>query len=142
MFFAERCRQAWHEPRYPQWPELTRGRGAARLTAAVDAKSEAPRRLHRATGTSISNEPDPFLTQSLQRTNRVCEPCRRLAYLPGLLNIAVDDADISRHTLGFDRYPTFYDRRRYVNPVTLKPGAWRNGAPLLTMPLPMLRLQA
>ncbi|HDR9511947.1 TPA: IS21 family transposase, partial [Burkholderia cepacia] len=41
----------------------------------------------------------------------------------------------------FDRYQTFYDWRHYVNLVTRKPGALRNGAPFLTMPEPMLRLQ-
>ncbi|MDR6413187.1 UNVERIFIED_ORG: hypothetical protein ABIC62_006611 [Burkholderia sp. 1595] len=60
---------------------------------------------------------------------------------PTYISLVADGIEIARHPRSFDRYQTFYDWRHYIDLVERKPGALRNGAPFLTMPEPMLRLQ-
>ena len=141
IWLAERCRQAWHELRHPQWPELT---------VAEALQDEQPRLMQnpksfdgyieqpvRVSATSLIHFQRNRYSVPTEYANHVVS----LRTYPAFLSIVADGAEVARHTRSFDRYQTFYDWRHYVNLVTRKPGALRNGAPFLTMPEPMLRLQ-
>jgi len=60
---------------------------------------------------------------------------------PTYMSLVADGVEIAGHPRSFDRHRTFYDWRHYITLVERKPGSLRNGAPFLTMPGPMLRLQ-
>jgi hypothetical protein len=57
------------------------------------------------------------------------------------LVLVADDEEIARHDRCFDRHQTFYDWQHYIPLIVQKPGALRNGAPFMTMPVALQVLQ-
>ena len=141
VWLSERCRQAWLELRHPQWPELTVDEALQderpRLMQnpkPFDGYIEQPVRV---SSTSLIHFQRNRYSVPTEHANHVVS----LRIYPALLSIVADGIEVARHPRSFDRYLTFYDWRHYIGLVARKPGALRNGAPFLTMPEPMQRLQ-
>ncbi|MFM0530018.1 IS21 family transposase [Paraburkholderia strydomiana] len=141
VWLSERCRQAWLELRHPQWPELTVEEALQderpRLMQnpkPFDGYIEQPARV---SSTSLIHFQRNRYSVPTEHANRVVS----LRIYPAFLSIVADGTEVARHPRSFDRYLTFYDWRHYIGLVARKPGALRNGAPFLTMPEPMQRLQ-
>jgi len=142
VWLSERCLQAWQELRHPQWPELT---------VADALQDERPRLMQnprpfdgyveqpvRVSSTSLIHFQRNRYSVPTEHANHVVS----LRVYPTFLSIVADVEEVARHPRSFERYQTFYDWRHYIGLVARKPGALRNGAPFLTMPEPMLRLQS
>jgi len=88
----------------------------------------------------------PYSLVHLDR-NRYSVPTRyahqlvSLRAYPTYVSIVADGDEVARHPRCFERYQTFYEWQHYIDLVVMKPGALRNGAPFMTMPEPMQRLQ-
>ncbi|WP_165093054.1 IS21 family transposase [Caballeronia sp. SBC2] len=141
IWLGERCKAAWQELRHPQCPELT---------VADVLQEERPQ---------LMANPKPFdgyIEQPVRvsstsliyfQRNRYSVPTKHanqvvsLRIYPTYLSVVADGEEVARHPRSFDGYQTFYDWQHYVALVAMKPGALRNGAPFLTMPEPMQRLQ-
>jgi transposase len=141
VWLAERCRQAWHELRHPQWPELSVAHAwkderprLMQIPKSFDGYIEKPARV----------SPTSLVHLDRNRYSVPTEYAHQVVSLrtyPTYISVVADGMEIARHARSFDRYQTFYDWRHYINLVARKPGSLRNGAPFLTMPEPMLRLQ-
>lgn len=141
VWLAERCRHAWQELRHPQWPELT---------VADALQDERPRLMQcpkpfdgyieqpvRVSSTSLIHFQRNRYSVPTEFANHVVS----LRTYPAYISVVADGNEIARHARSFDRYLTFYDWTHYISLVARKPGSLRNGAPFLTMPEPMQRLQ-
>ena len=141
IWLGERCKAAWQELRHPQWPELTVAdvlqEEQPKLLAnpkPFDGYIEQPVRV---SSTSLIHFQRNRYSVPTKHANQVVS----LHIYPTYLSIVADGEEVARHPRSFDRYQTFYDWQHYVALVAMKPGALRNGAPFLTMPEPMQRLQ-
>ncbi len=141
IWLAERCHQAWKQLRHPQWPELSvedalldeRPR-LMQIPKPFDGYIEKPVRV----------SPTSLVHLDRNRYGVPTEYAHQIVSLrcyPTYISLVADGIEIARHPRGFDRYQTFYDWRHYITLVERKLGSLRNGAPFLTMPEPMQRLQ-
>jgi transposase len=84
---------------------------------------------------------------SVQR-NRYSVPCHlanhkiTIHLYPERIEAYADNQMVAQHPRQHLRDQTCYDWQHYIAVVDRKPGALRNGAPFLEMPLPFLKLQA
>lgn len=141
IWLAERCQQAWKQLRHPQWPELSVEDALAderprlmQVPKPFDGYIEKPVRV----------SPTSLVHLDRNRYSVPTEYAHHIVSLrcyPTYISLVADGIEIARHPRSFDRYQTFYDWRHYIGLVERKPGSLRNGAPFLTMPEPMLRLQ-
>jgi hypothetical protein len=60
---------------------------------------------------------------------------------PATIDIVVDEQKVASHARSFERDHTLYDWRHYIDLISQKPGALRNGAPFEAMPEPLRELQ-
>jgi transposase len=141
IWLGERCKAAWQELRHPQWPELTVAdvlqEERPQLMAnpkPFDGYIEQPVRV---SSTSLIHFQRNRYSVPTKHANQVVS----LRIYPTYLSVVADGEEVARHPRSFDRYQTFYDWQHYVALVAMKPGALRNGAPFLTMPEPMQKLQ-
>ena len=79
--------------------------------------------------------------------NRYSVPCEWAGQMvstrlyPGRVDVAAGDALVASHARQTNRGQTAYDWQHYIDLVQRKPGALRNGAPFLDMPVTLLRLR-
>ena len=79
--------------------------------------------------------------------NRYSVPCEyanprvSVHLYPDCISIYADHQRVAIHTRFYERDRTCYDWLHYIPIIMRKPGALRNGAPFLEMPLPLQKLQ-
>jgi len=136
-----RCRALWLSLPHPDY---------AGITVADALESERP---------YLMPMPTPFdgYVEVLARVSSTClvtvqrnrysVPChlanhRVAAHLyPGRIEAYADNALVACHARLLDRDQVSYDWQHYIPLVERKPGALRNGAPFIDMPVPLAKLQ-
>jgi len=140
-WLGKQCRMIWTETKHPDWPALTvaelledeRGK-LMPLPRPFDGYVEYPVRV---SSTGLIHLDRNRYSVPTEYAHRIVS----LRVYPSTIEVVVDDLKVASHPRAFERDGTYYDWRHYVNLVTQKPGALRNGAPFETMPVPLRDLQ-
>jgi transposase len=140
-WLGERCRAVWEDTVHPihkqftvsEMLELERAHLMS-MPAPFDGYVEKPARVSSTCLVSVGR-------------NRYSVPCEWAGSLvstrlyPGRVDVANADMVIASHARLVGKSQTTYDWQHYIDLVQRKPGALRNGAPFLDLPLPLLRLR-
>ena len=140
-WLASECRAAWPMQAHPDASDITVAEALEDeqphlmpIPAPFDGYIERPVRV---SSTALV---------SFQR-NRYSVPCEHahavasLRVYPFELAVVVGEAEVARHRRSFERDRVHYDWQHYIALVQRKPGALRDGAPFLSMPDPLRKLQ-
>jgi hypothetical protein len=140
-WLASECRAAWPMQAHPDASDITVAEALEDeqphlmpMPAPFDGYIERPVRV---SSTALV---------SFQR-NRYSVPCEHahavasLRVYPFELAVVVGEAEVARHRRSFERDRVHYDWQHYIALVQRKPGALRDGAPFLSMPDPLRKLQ-
>ncbi len=140
-WLADRCRQVWGETAHPEWPALTiaealQDEQPQLMPSPVpfDGYVETPVRV---SATSLVHFQRNRYSVPTEHVNTVVS----LRAYPEDIVIVADGIEIARHVRSFERHATVYDWRHYIDLITRKPGALRNGAPFAVMPDALQTLQ-
>jgi len=140
-FLSCHCRESWNVMHHPEHPDRT---------LAELWEEERPHLL------SVKKLFDGYVERPARVSSTALVVCARNRYsvptdfahhvvslrlYPREVAIVADGMEVARHVRCFDRYKTIYDFCHYIGLVQRKPGALRNGAPFITMPEPLLKLQ-
>jgi transposase len=140
-WLGERCRAVWEDTVHPihkqftvsEMLELERAHLMS-MPAPFDGYVEKPARVSSTCLVSVGR-------------NRYSVPCEWAGSLvstrlyPSRVDVANADMVIASHARLVGKSQTTYDWQHYIDLVQRKPGALRNGAPFLDLPLPLLRLR-
>jgi transposase len=140
-WLGERCRAVWEDTVHPihkqftvsEMLELERAHLMS-MPAPFDGYVEKPARVSSTCLVSVAR-------------NRYSVPCEWAGSLvstrlyPNRVDVANADMVIASHARLVGKSQTTYDWQHYIDLVQRKPGALRNGAPFLDLPLPLLRLR-
>jgi transposase len=140
-WLGERCRAVWEDTVHPihkqftvsEMLELERAHLMS-MPAPFDGYVEKPARVSSTCLVSVGR-------------NRYSVPCEWAGSLvstrlyPNRVDVANADMVIASHARLVGKSQTTYDWQHYIDLVQRKPGALRNGAPFLDLPLPLLRLR-
>lgn len=135
------CRQLWKSLFHTEYPQLTIADVLEQehlylmpMPTPFDGYTEV---LARVSSTCLV---------TVQR-NRYSVPCEyanqrvSVHLYPDCISIYADQQRVAIHTRFYERDRTRYDWQHYIPIIMRKPGALRNGAPFLEMPLPLQKLQ-
>ena len=140
-WLGERCRAVWEDTVHPihkqftvsEMLELERAHLMS-MPVPFDGYVEKPARVSSTCLVSVGR-------------NRYSVPCEWAGSLvstrlyPNRVDVANADMVIASHARLVGKAQTTYDWQHYIELVQRKPGALRNGAPFLDLPLPLLRLR-
>jgi transposase len=140
-WLGERCRAVWEDTVHPihkqftvsEMLELERAHLMS-MPAPFDGYVEKPARVSSTCLVSVGR-------------NRYSVPCEWAGSLvstrlyPNRVDVANAEMVIASHARLVGKSQTTYDWQHYIDLVQRKPGALRNGAPFLDLPLPLLRLR-
>jgi transposase len=140
-WLGERCRAVWEDTVHPihkqftvsEMLELERAHLMS-MPAPFDGYVEKPARVSSTCLVSVGR-------------NRYSVPCEWAGSLvstrlyPNRVDVANAEMVIASHARLVGKAQTTYDWQHYIDLVQRKPGALRNGAPFLDLPLPLLRLR-
>ncbi|WP_293604450.1 IS21 family transposase [Polaromonas sp. UBA4122] len=140
-WLGERCRSVWEDTDHPihkqftvaEMLELERAHLMS-MPEPFDGYVEKPARVSSTCLVSVAR-------------NRYSVPCEWAGSLvstrlyPNRVDVAYADMVIASHARLVGKSQTTYDWQHYIDLVQRKPGALRNGAPFLDLPLPLLRLR-
>jgi transposase len=140
-WLGERCRAVWEDTVHPihkqftvsEMLELERAHLMS-MPSPFDGYVEKPARVSSTCLVSVGR-------------NRYSVPCEWAGSLvstrlyPSRVDVANADMVIASHARLVGKSQTTYDWQHYIDLVQRKPGALRNGAPFLDLPLPLLRLR-
>lgn len=140
-WLGQRCQQAWATMAHPEWPAMTvadvlqdERLQLMPMPKAFDGYVAQPVRV---SATSLVHFQRNRYSVPTPYAHRVVS----LRIYPDVIVLVADDEEIARHVRCFERHQTFYDWQHYIALIAQKPGALRNGAPFMTMPDALLRLQ-
>jgi transposase len=140
-WLGERCRSVWEDTDHPihkqftvaEMLELERAHLMS-MPEPFDGYVEKPARVSSTCLVSVAR-------------NRYSVPCEWAGSLvstrlyPNRVDVANADMVIASHARLVGKSQTTYDWQHYIDLVQRKPGALRNGAPFLDLPVPLLRLR-
>ena len=140
-WLGERCRAVWEDTVHPihkqftvsEMLELERAHLMS-MPVPFDGYVEKPARVSSTCLVSVGR-------------NRYSVPCEWAGSLvstrlyPNRVDVANADTVIASHARLVGKAQTTYDWQHYIDLVQRKPGALRNGAPFLDLPLQLLRLR-
>lgn len=140
-WLADECRAAWQMLPHPEAPGIT-------LAEALEDEQPhlmpMPGRFDGYVELPVRISSTALVTFQRNRYSVPCEHAHAVASLrayPFELVVVVGDAVVARHPRSFERDRTHYDWQHYIAVVQRKPGALRDGAPFLSMPEPLRKLQ-
>ena len=140
-WLGERCRALWAELRHPEYREfsvlemLEQERAQMMpMPVAFDGYVEKPARVSSTCLVAVAR-------------NRYSVPCELVGQrvstrlYPGRVEVATGETVVASHERLSDAGHINYDWQHYIELVQRKPGALRNGAPFVDMPVPLQRLR-
>ena len=140
-WLGERCRALWAELRHPEYKEfsvlemLEQERAQMMpMPSVFDGYVEKQARVSSTCLVAVAR-------------NRYSVPCELVGQklstrlYPGRVAVATDDAIVASHERLSDTGRVNYDWQHYIDLVQRKPGALRNGAPFVDMPVALQRLR-
>jgi hypothetical protein len=142
IWLEARCRTLWSEIQHPDYAGITIADALEQeqmylmpMPTPFDGYVEV---LARVSSTCLV---------TVQR-NRYFVPCHlanhkvAIHLYPDRVEVSSESAIIACHTRLLERDQVRYDWQHYIPLITKKPGALRNGAPFVDMPIPFAQLQA
>lgn len=140
-WLAKQCLMVWAESKHPDWPELT----VAELLEDERAKlMPLPRPFDgyvehpvRVSSTGLIHLDRNRYSVPTAHANRIVS----LRLYPTTIDVVAEDEKVATHVRSFERDQTYYEWQHYIDLVSQKPGALRNGAPFESMPAPLRELQ-
>jgi transposase len=140
-WLADRCRQVWSETAHPDWPALSIAEALQDeqpqlmpMPAPFDGYIQTPVRV---SATSLVHFQRNRYSVPTEHVNAVVS----LHAYPDRVVIVADGVQVACHARSFARHLTVYDWRHYIDLITRKPGALRNGAPFAALPETLQTLQ-
>ena len=140
-WLGERCRSIWADTQHPVHKQFTVAEmlelekvHLMSMPAPFDGYVEKPSRVSSTCLVAVAR-------------NRYSVPCEWAGHLvstrlyPNRVAVAAGDALVASHARLAGSGQTTYDWQHYIDLVQRKPGALRNGAPFLDLPVPLLRLR-
>ena len=140
-WLAGECRAAWSVQSHPDAPGMT---VAEALENELPHLMPMPGRFDGYIELPVRVSSTALLSFQRNRYSVPCEHAHAVASLrvyPFELVVVVGDAEVARHRRSFERDRVHYDWQHYITLIQRKPGALRDGAPFLSMPDSLRKLQ-